>query len=256
MHTRLLFTALFGLILSACGARETLAPPRTPTAAPNATPDWRRDWLRGEPCAPPCIMGITPGTLSQTETVTLLHEMLPATLVEVKRKPDVSQGAIDWLAAPADPESVISALFYQKPLKLYDVPLNTVIAIRLGDMGVLPLNEVLAAYGEPSHVLALAQPSTPGRTVFIVVFVYVSHGFSLTMDFEYDGEQPILETNMNVNRIHFFPPTMAGFEGAFGIFVPVPAISTLLVPWRGFVEFADYCRELPSPTEPARRGCP
>jgi hypothetical protein len=89
-----------------------------------------------------------------------------------------------------------------------------------------------------------------------VMFAYLERGFSLSLDFRYDGEQPILERSMRVDNIHFFPPGVAGFEGAIGPGMPMPEVGALLVPWQGFVKFADYCSELANPEQPGRLACP
>ena len=256
MPTRFLFAVLVALILVACSPRTSVRSLPVPTADPNATTDWRRDWLRGKPCAPPCFMGITPGTMSQTQTLDLLRAATPAVLPEIASKSGRSQASINWLIETADPESQASALFFQTPVERYNLPLNTIVTIRLGASGVLSLGEVMEAYGDPSHVLALAEPSADERTVFWLSLVYIPQGFNLSMWFDYDGRQPVFTPSTPVERVHFFVSTVGGYDQAMGPLNGFPHPSELMVPWAGFEGFSYYCREAPQPNNPDRRGCP
>ena len=250
---RSIIALLVALAVAGCTAQtggSSVAP------KPEGGADWRRDWLRGVPCAPPCFMGITPGTQTQTETLELMRADHPATLPRLNQKTGRSQGSIDWQIDAADPLSAASALFFETPVKEYDLPLNRIVTIRLGTSEVLSLGEVIEAYGDASHVLALAEPSAEARTVFWLSVVYMPQGFNLSIAFEYDGRQPVFQGRTMVERVHFFVPTSDGYDQGLGPLMGIPTPSDLLVPWEGFKEFAFYCREAPAPNNPDRPGCP
>jgi hypothetical protein len=207
MRQRSIIALLIAFAMAGCTA-TTDGPSVAPKSADGS--DWRRDWLRGVPCAPPCFMGITPGTRTQTDTLELMRAEYPGMQPRLNQKPGRSQGSIDWQIDAADPLSAASALFFETPVKQFNLPLNTIVTIRLGTSEVLPIGDVIAAYGDPSHVLALAEPTTEERTIFWLSLVYIPQGFNLSIAFEYDGRQPVFRSRTMVERVHFLCPRSMG----------------------------------------------
>src|SRR5512132_3259667 len=88
------FVLLIAVVnLVACGAAtnaiptpETLIQPTPfPKTAQTITLDMRTRWLAGQPCAPPCWEGITPGKTRVDEAVALLNRHPMVTDIEIYR---------------------------------------------------------------------------------------------------------------------------------------------------------------------------
>lgn len=103
--------------------------------------------------------------------------------------------------------------------------------------GTLALQDVISAYGQPSHILAGASPSVDGNdTVYGLDIVYLKQGFALGFNSN-NNVEPDLGPSWSDFHLYFFEPTLKGFGLGYGN----PRVAEYLVPWRGLLSFDDYC---------------
>jgi hypothetical protein len=143
----------------------------------------------------------------------------------------------------------MEAFYYTEPPLRSTAPPDMIISIVVDSFYYMPsFAEVIAAYGQPSHALAI------GRSTDFAV-VYLEHGFML--DFELRIEQlsmgQLAPETLQLTGVRFFVPTLAGFDAAAPTFYDqeLTQFSALLVPWVGPKAFSYYCR--PAQPGPAAR---
>jgi hypothetical protein len=108
--------------------------------------------------------------------------------------------------------------------------------ISVGQDGSLTLQDVIDAYGQPSHVVARASPCVDQKcVVYRLVVLYLRHGFALSLDERMS--KPELSPDWNDLSVWFFEPTLHGFAVAWGN----PAVADAVTPWRGMLGFDAYC---------------
>jgi len=215
--------------LVACGApTSTIPTPETlvyptpfPKTAQTITPDVRTRWLAGQPCAPPCWEGITPGKTRVDEAVALLNRHPMVTHIEIYRPLLGGDGRVSWRWNGVDAGSGLIGFPQVDPQDAHDVQDATNPIVSWVDVGFshpFSLAEIRAAYGDPSHVVPLAARAglTDGQSgsmsYYEFTVVYLDHGFLLQTERElYDPL--VLGPHMALsNSVVFFPPTMAGLE--------------------------------------------
>jgi hypothetical protein len=74
--------------------------------------DWQRAWLRSEPCAPPCFLGITPGTTTPTELLALMRDAYPVVNPTARRSNDSDPSALSWRWEGQRDDCELTAYFY------------------------------------------------------------------------------------------------------------------------------------------------
>jgi hypothetical protein len=261
MRQRLIAGLLIILVMAGCSTRPEAEPPAITSSSASVTPtpaaalppkDRQRAWLQGQPCAPPCFLGITPGTTSQTATLALLQSTYPPVEPETLHSTNSDPRHISWLWVPLDKTAGVNAYYYEQPPRLSVAPVNTIISMIASGPDMVRLDEVIAAYGDPSHVLAVAHDYGELGLRYYLSVVYLERGFM--MSFYTDGRQKItLAPDLTAAELDFFVPTVEGFDAGVSAFYPVRNPSALLVPWEGFKEFAVYCRE--SRADSNLKGC-
>ncbi len=226
---RVLVFILVGLTSCISGPKATSTPIPTPVATPT-TPlptkppppeGWELGWLKGIPCRPPCWEGITPGQTTAAEAVEMLknHPWVATT-----RKFSLGEdGAIAWKWVNEQEGGEIG--FWSQPPQV-------VFSIRPGFPRYFRFSEVIEAYGEPSHIIAMAYYGSDIDGIFYELeIVYRPQGFILKAI--YSGKPDLtLDTLVSVT---FFAPEDKLYLAAFSD--PGRA-----VPWQGFKGYDFYCR--------------
>jgi hypothetical protein len=189
---------------------------------------WQMRWLEGIPCAPPCVEGIVPGETRPSDAVDLLKDN---PLISDVRVYADSPSEINWKWANSDSSQ---RAFYQAR--------GTITYIELNFPSSFQLEDVITAYGEPTHILARAGYGLHGLgIVYDLSIIYQNHGFLLRtagrppLHFQISGE---MSFEPGTSPVFFFPPTEAGLKPL----LPPQDIANML-PWQGPKEFAFYCRD-------------
>ena len=221
------FKPLTPVLLVTVTPSSTIPPPVKQSIPEN----WEFRWLKGIPCRPPCWEGITPGLTSATEAVKILTGNSLISSAEMSTSPlDPSTGYVYWYWSngqdggaayyPAQtPTQIISDIFpyFRKQFEL---------------------RELIQAFGDPTHVVAIASqaPDAP-RIFYHIWFVYLPNGLALATG---SPTKPELNTDLLLNEVLFFAPTNEGLTKA----IP-PAINhpDWVLPWQGFKSFDYYCRD-------------
>lgn len=248
------------LIITACGIAD--APSSAPTAAPsrllpttathllpsNRPPPtpvpsgnydvWLRGWLLGQPCAPPCWEGITPGKTSREAALALLTKKpfiidLDGTL---PANPADETGSIGWNMGTGSTKRHGEAIFDNNQTDY------RIRSIWLDLPNMFQLSDVIARYGPPSHVLALAGRARhePNQIFYDVNLIFLEHGFTLCRTNLRWGDA--IEERMYLSGVSFFEPTIDSFKDwRFLPYQTTPRIEALQ-PWHGFDTFGAYCQ--------------
>lgn len=189
------------------------------------------NWLDHPPCLPPCWDGMTPGQTTKREALARLRQHPLVTDLEIfeGETPDGKEdGTAYWRWKGTTHEG--------GEVSYLD---STVYEIGISNPSqLLTFQDVIDAYGEPSHVKASAYPSSDGsHTVYRLDFVYLSQGFALNWS-KSNVRKPQFGPEWNAFDLDFFEPTLEGFSLAWG---GSPVVAENLVPWRGMLSFDDYC---------------
>ncbi|HEY1014373.1 MAG TPA: NHL repeat-containing protein, partial [Herpetosiphonaceae bacterium] len=240
--------------------------PALPTAA--EWRELGRRWLRQDPCAAPCWEGVTPGETTVGEALETLKRspLIAAESIEpTETSYDDSSPrfAISWSLAdngdrasdanqaifgsspddPPPPEMGADGMITVSggmdldpaalalPIDRIDIDLsqyNENLNFYDHEIDMFTLGDLIAAYGEPSHVLALPGDDTSWRTLVVL--------------FEDDGiiaspklfDPAAFGPDLVINQVSFAADS---YEAAFGWHS-----SNLPQPWQGMRDFAFYCR--------------
>lgn len=219
-------TAPPGLSVTDAAEKPTVVTPAVDEQA------YMRAWLAGEMCRPPCFLDIVPGETSIEEALTRLQARPEATAVGTYydgNSPEVLK-AIDW-HWQGYPDTIAGTV-------AANLTTHRVSMITTGFPGEsnLELDDVIQAYGEPSHVLAEAHrgTDTPDVSLWLEV-VWLDQGLALSWRrgaFDVD-------TSLDAIDYHpaFFVPTLDGYAALWGF----PIVLEQLTPWRGVKSFGAYC---------------
>jgi hypothetical protein len=232
-------TSLLGLIiLGAIFTRYQLSltgqNPLSPTTQHQPAPAWERTWLTGVPCRPPCWEGITPGQTNASEAEQLLHQLPEVGVLNQGQSvtPAPPYKSIDW-------ESWKNS--YGGGSVLSSLDTSVVFNIRLAFPHNFTLGEVIEAYGQPSHVLAMASRNLEklNETDYVFEIYWQSKGIRIEPSQQYPPHRPVIDSNLTSHSVDFFEPGAAGLEHiiTFGS----PARLKFLEPWKGLVDFGEYC---------------
>ncbi len=236
-------------------------PTTTLTSTPQATgPDhpptgFDKRWLQGIPCAPPCWEGITPGQSTLTDAIRLLQQspaIQPQTVhFEPWSEEEENLGYIKWQWRGSKFGGEIYYYLTQgEAIVTYIRP--GLEAIPDADAS-FTLGEVIAAYGEPSHIHAVGFHGRHGDGPFYsATFYYEKLGMALEPGSLYDSK-PTLGPGLRLENVSFsiepvqpLRPTFAGIPDDPG---------TGPQPWQGFKDFDVYCKDTSIGTNTTGR-CP
>jgi hypothetical protein len=196
---------------------------------------WERSWLMDVPCRAPCWEGITPSKTTVTETLQLLAHNLQV-------------GTLSYFQSDKD---TYDEVFWSRWKNnagggriVYDRITSMVSRVSLSFPHDFTLEEVIQAYGEPSHVLALAARNLEklNETDYRLEIFWQSHGIMLEWAQEYPSRRPIIDQNLKFHSVGFFEPTATGLEHAVAMANPVQL--KFLEPWKGLVDFREYCHSV------------
>lgn len=222
---RSVFLFLFAILnLTACVNTEfkTFTP-----VVPRATmpANWQTRWLMGVPCRPPCWEGITPATTTPEEAVVLLKQN--PLFSNVQNKAADSYGQISWDLRDGTRGGRIwyNIAGAQEILYLIDPNLTTPFILK----------DIIAQYGEPSHVIAAAETlGLPkpgiGRRLDLI---YQPSGFAVSVT----DIPRVLSPTMNTVHPMFFSPNELGRRTA------IPTAPEFVSHWQGFKEYSAYCSD-------------
>jgi hypothetical protein len=203
---RFVLISLVALALAGCAQSE-----------PADDPELTTRWLNGVACRPPCWEGITPGTTTYTEAFRLLLDNKFVDPDEVDGSPDADR--IDWNWADKNNGGSLSTSGVTVSLLLVELP--TAVLLR----------DVVGAYGDPSHIYA-SWDSGVDSSSYSLGFVWDSAGFALSSGFAYQ-KAPALGPDLAFYTLYLTPePTVAPRWH-----------KRALLPWEGFKDFNDYCRD-------------
>ncbi len=239
----LIFLLLTLALFSACGSESiaTTTPiPPTPTEPPRAytvipttlpiTESWKQNWLKGIPCKPPCWEGITPGVTSMEETVKILKQssLITSAKLTVSVREDFAT-SIEW----EKEDSVIGWAIYDERIS----PQKAIFVMIPNNNMRFKMSEVIAAYGEPSHVRSYVGRVENYPPTYFLSIVYLNQGFQLTA--LTGAYKPIINNDTILDRLMLFIPGLEGYKTAY--YNKTEEVNSL-VPWQGFKEFEFYCR--------------
>ncbi len=219
-----------------------IATPITPTPSPTTLStlpppqDWPTRWLQGIPCRPPCWEGITPGQTTAAEAVEILNRSPFVATVETTTDPWWPEvGVIEWTWVSTGGKGG-GARFHSQTLSntIYAIyPFYLYTSFRLGD--------VIQAYGEPSHIIALLYHDYHDDSIvyYDLRILYLSWGFMLSDDDGHKGIKPALSADTRLERVSFFVPGEEGLLAA----LEWAEYPEWLIPWQGMKDFDSYCRD-------------
>ena len=195
---------------------------------------WERDWLAGIPCRPPCWEGITPGQTMASEAERILRQHFQVGKLNHFQFDTIPYCIVYWERWKNG---------YGGGNVTYHRDTSIVSLIGLSFPHDFTLAEVMQAYGQPSHVLALAERNFErlNEINYSLVVVYEPQGFLLLWHWMYP-QRPVIDQRLSFRTVAFFEPTVEGLEYALGN----PVHAELLVPWKGLVDFQEYCHPMGS----------
>lgn len=241
-------TVFLGAVLAGCHVAEQRTLPSaapTPTRRASAAPTPKRvqwedvaaavqNWLNGIPCRPPCWEGIVPGQTTISQTVAIVNQLPFVTDLEIHDATTTSSFAgMDRgvLSFNGSRDQIWGSVSYYLSSTVY------LIEVHYPSL-LLAFQDVIDAYGEPSHVLAGADPDGGNDdTVYNLEIVYIPQGFALVW-IGAGTSKPYFRPNWRNFYLYFFEPTLEGYALAYGN----PRVTEGLVPWRGMLSFDDYCQ--------------
>jgi hypothetical protein len=193
---------------------------------------WEQNWLAGVPCHAPCWQGITPGKTTFTELVQLIENNPKIEKINYYEPGNRSYNEITW-------DSLTQNNSFGRVV--YDLSSTIVIEVGLAFPYTFTLGEVVAVYGEPSHVLAIAgrNMENPKEIDYRLTFFWQSQGLELLWGEPYPSHTPKIDPNLIFHSIGFFEPTTQGFERFIAL--RNKAQIPFLEPWKGYADFEKYC---------------
>ena len=265
-HNAIFYLTLLIVLMSlmGCGATprvqetETISRPTPfPKTAQALAPNMRTRWLVGQPCAPPCWEGITPGLTRVDSAVAMLNRHPMVTAIQIYRPLLGDDGQISWRWNGADRGAgklEFPQIDSQTMADPQDATNPFIEWVGVSFPQPFTLAEIRAAYGDPSHVVPYVGygggPGSGGSIFKEFTVVYLEQGFFLQTERKL-YRPPTIDPQMALSSdVVFFPPTLAGLET-----IPRGWKNTDLLPWQGFLDFIDYCAQI-RPIKDAQQRCP
>lgn len=185
----------------------------------------RAGWVEGKPCAIPCWMHITPGETTLQEA----RHLLGGGILGLLRRAHEAGNLL--IAKDLDGNS-ITLTFSGEPA--------IIRSIEFAPAKLIPSEELLATFGEPTHVLAFALRSTTVEcTSYAYNFLFMSHGLEVHWQGNGNCQRP---TGMSVESYQFrwvrlFEPSVEGYRNSGAN----TAWADMLKPFDGSYDFGHYC---------------
>ncbi|MBN9391034.1 MAG: hypothetical protein J0I20_23600 [Chloroflexi bacterium] len=220
----------------------SLSPAITPGTSKPVGPDgWQNRWLKGIPCRAPCFEGIIPGKTTATEALKLLQQnpLVINAKLNLHSPSSNSTNSItwEWSFLPTDDTSTGGEMdiYLNKPDQL----INYIVPYFHSEYS---LQEIIKAYGEPSHVSANFTINPNYSISYGLAIYYQNVGLSLsTGSISRKGEpnKLTLTPQTTFGSIVFYAPDLTGKI----VYTPVPQDPAILIPWQGYKDFDFYCRD-------------
>jgi hypothetical protein len=189
---------------------------------------WEVRWLAGIPCQPPCWEGVTPGETTGTQAVAILQ-----------KSPMISRVSFDAYSAHRVSWQWITGQDGGSALLAGTAASSRVEGIAPVYVQPFSLRAVLAAFGEPSHIIAGSSCGVDaGSGVFYHLFlIYWERGLLLKAQPPAEiHARPILSPDMLLDEVVFFAPDEAGLRSVISL--SIAELSSRK--WRGFESFDAY----------------
>lgn len=218
-----------GLLLSAC-----LAPvcnSREPTIISGELARLvDKSLLTGEPCAPPCWYGITPGITSDTEAVEILTklEFVNPDSVDLKRSKS-GEGTIAWRTIFTENESNMIGVFSDQHGIVYRIDIDEL-------WYQVTLQELIDTLGEPSGIMTHRIRFPDGWSDCMTVhIVWFDKGLEVTVGSISLTEEAVshIGPNLHVSEVTYFPST-SSLEGYTAMQTDPYSPENRFAEWDGF----------------------
>jgi hypothetical protein len=210
--------------------------PSSPTmlSTPDAQVQFR--WLQKIPCAAPCWEGVTPGVTSGNEAYTLLRNNPQISNVEMRISqlmPEVGYVVWKWSGTDFGGDITFAATSISHEVSI----------IHVYTAESFSLDEVMAAFGSPSHIMVSAGrgPDIGSPVTYDLSIVYLDRGFMVPYIGDDITLKPLLSADLPFYSVDFFQPSLEGMTGTSGL---APAdVEQMLLPWQGIKDFDYYCKQ-------------
>jgi hypothetical protein len=222
----------------------TPTPQTADTGPSRPPPGFEKRWLQAIPCAPPCWEDIIPGQTTLTDAVRLLQQnpgvQPQSVLSRPYGQPEEHTGYIQWRWLGSEGGGEVS---YQGTEGKGEA-IVTYISPGLGGIpsadASFTLGDVIAAYGEPTHIHATGFFGMHGDGPFYTMdFYYEKHGMALESNGIYHTK-PHLDSNIRLDRVTFSTDPVHPSRPTFAAIPDDPSTGPQV--WQGFKEFDFYCR--------------
>lgn len=208
---------------------------------------WSLRWLQGMPCRAPCFEGVTPGESTAQDALRIWGRS--KVMRNVRLRPDIGGAKVRDVAwtwpSGEDGGSGEFRVEGDQQIQQIDFWLR----------GVVQLGDVIASYGDPTHIATYAAcyPDRQGAS-YVLFVVFKRNSFALSSERKFGPESTwlMLDNDTTFDYVRFY---------AAGADVRVPQVygyggePNVLVPWRGPQPLGAYLRDytggrcfVPTPT--------
>lgn len=198
--------------------------------------EWRNRWLEGNPCRAPCWEGVTPGQTSADDALRIWGAsklMRDLRLSRANLLPNWGNVVWDWTTGR---EGGLAAFNKQTTVqKINDIQVTFPWTYNL--------NEIIAAYGDPTYVVATATcyPDSSGSSYDAQIY-FLSSAFVVyeSGPFTRESANQALDSSKSIRTIRFFRPVqnLAELEFSGG-----GVAYGFAVPWKGTFQLGAYLRD-------------
>ena len=235
---------LVALIL--CGCRPTseesiqTSPIFLPDGTAVSSANHVKEWLTGQPCKPPCFLGITPGLSPPEEVLSLLRKNPNVTEIndsysDAKSIDTLTNLRWRWSSSPSPIKGHWDGTID------FDNTSHRPFYIGVSFPEELTLKQAIEAYGEPSHVFAgtFHGVDTPTVPEYDLQLIWLEQGFAL--GWRYGLTKPIISPEASSYYLFFFEPSLEGYNATWQYSGRYPKPLDQVTAWRGMLEFSEYC---------------
>jgi hypothetical protein len=202
-----------------------------PTPSTVATNQIQNNWIKAIPCRAPCWENITPGKTTPEEAQKLLKSNPAISNIQIE---DPKFGnkpvAIYWTLVESPQIRGLLSYHIASPQPYVELIKPAVTPYKLKD--------VLALYGEPSHIIVMDKTNELGRATgqYKIYLIYLNQGLLLSNP---STEISIMTPDTNFTELYFFTPGIPGFNI---LDAQDDLVGKLMVKWEGFKDIMYYCR--------------
>ena len=189
------------------------------------------DLIKPGSCSPPCWRDITPGETHAEEAIQMLRS-----------NPFVDSGSVQVFQISESLRDVGSSITWKGStggsIAVTRDGVVSDIFIR-GDLGNLPVDDVIALYGTP-FVSLRASPDGPLRARFVLFLYYPELGIFLATHFDGPRQSDlVIPSQVSLDAVRYILPKE--------FYKTLVADPEYLTSWNGYRESSYYCRSSVSP---------